>query len=40
MLRVHPACLSVTTSPAVIGHGEDEVLGPNEAVLCGRLKNS
>lgn len=38
---VHPACLSVSVSPpAVAEQGGEDVSGPDEAVLYGRLKNS
>lgn len=39
--EVHPACLSVPAPPvAVAEQGGDDVLGPDEAILYGRLKNS
>lgn len=37
----HPACLAVPVSPhAVAGQEGEDVSGPDEAVLYGRLKNS
>lgn len=39
MLGARPACLSVPVSSVVVAEqGGDEVLGPDEVILCGRLK--
>lgn len=39
MLGARPACLSVPASSVVVAEqGGDEVLGPHEVILCGRLK--
>lgn len=37
---VHPACVSVSLSPVVAEQGRDDMSGPDDAVLYGRLKNS
>lgn len=37
---VHPACVSVSLSPVMAEQGGDDVSGPDDAVLYGRLKNS
>lgn len=41
VVTTNPACLSVTVSPhAVAGQEDEDVSGPDEAVLHGHLKNS